>query len=82
LRKVQGQRRRFAPAFEYLDAKVADRIDEKTLLSHIKKFFDMPNTPRTNAEWKQAIERCFEEALSSKNSGNFVVNSSRGCDLN
>ena len=50
-------------AFESLDAKVADRMDEKTLLSHIKKHFGMPNAPRTNAEWKQAIRGWFEEAF-------------------
>ena len=42
-------------AFESLDAKVADKMDEKTLQSHIKKFFGMPNAPRTNAEWRRAI---------------------------
>jgi hypothetical protein len=38
-------------------------MDEKTLLSHIKKHFGMPNAPRTNAEWKQAIRGWFEEAF-------------------
>jgi hypothetical protein len=50
-------------AFEYLDAEVADSMDEKTLLSHIKKQFDMPSAPRTNAEWKRAIRGWFDEAF-------------------
>ena len=43
-------------AFEVLDPEFAD-IDDKTLISHIKKNFEMQHTPtpRTNAEWKRAI---------------------------
>lgn len=50
-------------AFEFLNAEVADRMDEKTFLSHIKKHFDMRTAPRTNAEWKLAIQGWFKEVF-------------------
>jgi hypothetical protein len=45
-------------ASEYLDKKVADKIDDKTLRSHIKKLFGVANAPRTNADWKREIRAC------------------------
>jgi hypothetical protein len=43
-------------AFERLDKKMPDRNDDKTLQSHIKKYFGISHAPRTNAEWKRAID--------------------------
>jgi hypothetical protein len=42
-------------AFEVLDRDVADKMDDKTLLSHIKKIFGLSHAPRTSAEWKRVI---------------------------
>jgi hypothetical protein len=42
-------------AFDVLDFEVADRMDDKTLRNHIKKFFGMTVAPRTNAAWEQAL---------------------------
>ena len=50
-------------AFEALDAKIADKMDDKTFLSHIKKFFGVPNAPRTNADWKRAIRKWFQNVF-------------------
>lgn len=50
-------------AFEALDTNVADKMDEKTLQSHIKRYFDLSSAPRTNAEWKQEIRGWFEKAF-------------------
>lgn len=49
-------------AFERLGAKAADKMDERTLLSHIKKFFEVSRAPRTNAGWRQAILAWASEA--------------------
>jgi hypothetical protein len=50
-------------AFEALDAEIADRMDDKTLQSHIKNFFGIPKAPRTNIEWKRAIRAWFENVF-------------------
>jgi hypothetical protein len=42
-------------AFDGLDSTAADKMDEKTLQSHIKKFFEVSRAPRTNAGWRQVI---------------------------
>jgi hypothetical protein len=42
-------------ASELLDRKIADKIDNKTLLNHIKSFFGVKNAPRTTAGWKEVI---------------------------
>jgi hypothetical protein len=42
-------------AFEVLDQEVCDKMENKTLLRHIKKFFFITEKPRTNAEWKRAL---------------------------
>jgi hypothetical protein len=42
-------------ASESLGKKVADRIDDKTLLNKIKTFFGLKNATRTNADWKRDI---------------------------
>src|ERR1700738_2867756 len=42
-------------ASQSLGKKVADRIDDKTLLNKIKTFFDLKNATRTNADWKRDI---------------------------
>jgi hypothetical protein len=42
-------------SFEVLDLAVADKMDERTLQEHIKKFFGMSRAPRTNEEWKQRL---------------------------
>jgi hypothetical protein len=33
-------------------------MDDKTLLSHIKKIFGLSHAPRTSAEWKRVIYPC------------------------
>ena len=42
-------------ASQSLGKKVADRIDDKTLLNKIKTFFRLKNATRTNADWKRDI---------------------------
>jgi hypothetical protein len=43
-------------ASKFLDQPLADTIDDKTLLAHIKKHFGVKKAPRTNADWKKLIE--------------------------
>ena len=50
-------------AFETLDVNASDQMDEKTLQSHIKKFFGVRNAPRTNAEWQEAIGLALSRTL-------------------
>ena len=51
-------------AFEVLDQDVADKMDEKTLKSHIKKIFGLSRAPRTSAGWKRVIGPWVIENLS------------------
>ncbi len=43
-------------AFDHLDAGVADKMDDKTLMSHIKQQFGIKRAPRSNAEWNGIIK--------------------------
>ena len=43
-------------ASDLLDAQVADKMDDKTLLSHIKRWFETEHAPRTNAGWRKIID--------------------------
>jgi hypothetical protein len=48
-------------AFDELDGVLADKIDTKTMLTHIKMHFDLKAAPRSNAEWQQAIRTWFQQ---------------------
>jgi hypothetical protein len=48
-------------ASKVLDRPLADKIDDKTLLGHIKKEFGLEKAPRTNAEWKTSIDNWYLE---------------------
>jgi len=46
-----------------LDQPVADKIDSKTLLGHIKKLYGVTKAPRTNAGWKTLLNGWYREKL-------------------
>jgi hypothetical protein len=48
-------------ASRVLDKRLYDKIDDKTLLSHIKKYFGVKKAPRTNGEWKRLIDSWYLE---------------------
>jgi hypothetical protein len=50
-------------ASETLDQPLADNIDDKTLLEHIKKFFGVKKAPRSNADWKGLIDSWYRETF-------------------
>jgi hypothetical protein len=50
---------------------VADKIDHKTLLGHIKKLYDVTKAPRTNAGWKTLLRAWYLEKFLS---GNYIAN--------
>jgi hypothetical protein len=50
-------------AFDHLNSKSADKMDDKTLLSHIKKFYGVKSAPRNNAEWRKKIASALNAAL-------------------
>jgi hypothetical protein len=48
-------------AFMALDQSVADKIDSKTLLGHIKRLYGVTRAPRTNAGWKTLLHTWYRE---------------------
>jgi hypothetical protein len=50
-------------AFDALDRKHVDKVDDKTLQRHIKAIFEIRDAPRTNRGWQRAIRAWYVAAF-------------------
>jgi hypothetical protein len=50
-------------ALDYLDKSPAKTIDDKTFMTHLKKFYGVKKAPRTNAEWRKLINTWYIETF-------------------